>query len=261
MLVVDLNADLAEGDTLTGRDLEVLDVVTSASLACGFHAGGPDVMRSTAAACVDRGVAIGAHVSYRDRAGFGRRALASTPDVLTGDIVDQWTALAGQVAAAGGRLAFVKPHGALYNRMGADPVVAAAVVEAMGRVGAATLVAQGGTVVAAMARRAGLQVVPEGFPDRAYRPDGSLAPRSEPWAVIDDPITAGRRAVSLVRNGGTEAADGTWTAVETETLCIHGDNDRAADTARAVRRALESEGVVVRSFALGGPSARTPGIP
>ena len=255
MLVVDLNADLAEGDRLTDGDLGVLDVVTSASLACGFHAGGPDVMRSTAAACVARGVTIGAHVSFRDREGFGRRALTIPPDTLTRDIVDQWTALTEQVGAAGGVVAFVKPHGALYHQMGVDPAVATAVVDAMGRVGAAALVAQGGTVAATLAARAGLRVVPEGFPDRAYLPDGRLAPRTEPGALVEDPLEAGRRAVSLARRGGTEALDGTWAAVEVETLCIHGDGRRAAESARAVRKALEADGIGVRSFTAGAPGA------
>ncbi len=261
MLVVDLNADLAEGDRLTDGDLDVLDVVTSASLACGFHAGGPDVMRSTAAACVARGVTIGAHVSFRDREGFGRRALMTPPAALTRDIVDQWTALTDQVGAAGGTVSFVKPHGALYHRMGVDPAVAAAVVDALSGVGAAALVAQGGTVVATLAARAGLRVVAEGFPDRGYLPDGRLAPRTEPGALVEDPVEAGRRAVSLARRGGTEALDGTWAAVEVETLCIHGDGDRAPESARAVRRALEADGIRVRSFVARGPGAPAGPLP
>ena len=253
MLVVDLNADLAEGDALTRRDIAVLDVVSSASLACGFHAGGSDVMRSTAAACVDRGVAIGAHVSYRDREGFGRRVVATPPGTLAEDIVDQWEALRREVETVGGVISFMKPHGALYHQMGVDPAVAAAVVDAVGRMGGRALVAQAGTVVVAPARRAGLRVVPEGFPDRAYLPDGRLAPRSEPGALVEDPAAAGRRAVALARDGGTEATDGRWTAVEAETLCIHGDHAGAASTARAVRDALESAGIAVRSFAGAGP--------
>ena len=249
MLVVDLNADLAEGDVLSHRDLRVLDVVTSASLACGFHAGGPEVMRSTAAACLDRGVAIGAHVSYRDRDGFGRRDVRTSPTALVRDIVEQWTALARQVEAVGGTVSFVKPHGALYHRMGVDPAVATAVVDAVAEVGGRSLVAQAGTVVVTMARRAGLRVVPEGFPDRAYLAGGQLAPRTEPGALVGDPATVGRRAVVLARHGGAEAVDGTWTAIEVETLCVHGDHQRADETARAVRSALEAEGIGVRSFA------------
>jgi UPF0271 protein len=259
MRAVDLNADLAEGEMLSPGDLGVLDAVTSASLACGFHAGDPDLMRTTAAACVTRGVVVGAHVSYRDREGFGRRALAVPPAVLVHDIVDQWEVLAVQVGAVGTQIAFVKPHGALYHRMGVDPTVAASVVEAVRQVGGGVLVAQAGTVVVDPARKAGLRVVPEGFPDRAYLADGRLAPRHEPGALIEDPEVVGHRALSLAREGGLEAADGTWTAVEAETLCLHGDSPGAAETARAVRAALERAGVVVRAFAGGrGPDPAPP---
>ena len=259
MRAVDLNADLAEGEVLSPGDLGVLDAVTSASLACGFHAGDPDLMRTTAAACVARGVVIGAHVSYRDREGFGRRAMDVPPEVLVDDIVDQWETLAAQVGAVGTEIAFVKPHGALYHRMGVDPTVADSVVEAVRRVGGVMLVAQAGTVVVGPARRAGLRVVPEGFPDRAYLADGRLASRREPGALIDDPEVVGRRALSLAREGGVEAVDGRWTAVEVETLCLHGDSPGAADAARTVRAALEGAGIVVRAFAEGrGPD---PGLP
>jgi UPF0271 protein len=248
---VDLNADLAEGARLTAGDLAVLASVTSASLACGFHAGSPEVMRDTASACVARGVAIGAHVSYRDREGFGRRAMAVPTAQLVRDLVDQWVTLAVQVDAVGGAVSFVKPHGALYHQMGTDPAAADAVVAAMVDVGAATLVAQAGTMVVERAREAGVRVVPEGFPDRAYLPDGRLASRAAPGALIEDPEEVGRRAVSLIRRGGVAAVDGTWTAVDAETLCIHGDSEGAADTARAVRAALDARGVAVRSFIVG----------
>jgi UPF0271 protein len=248
MPVVDLNADLAEGDALTDRDRGVLASVTSASLACGFHAGGPDVMRSVAAECVASGVAIGAHVSYRDRPGFGRRDLDVDPETLARDITEQWGILAAQVRTVGGTVSFVKPHGALYHRMGHDPAVAGAIVSAVQRLGAQALVAQAGTVVTGVAARVGLRVVTEGFPDRAYLADGRLAPRSEPGALVEDPEVVGGRAVALAVQGGTEAVDGSWTPVEAETLCIHGDAEGAAETARAVRAALEGAGVTVRSF-------------
>jgi UPF0271 protein len=257
---MDLNADLAEGDRLTAGDLGVLDAVTSASLACGFHAGGPDVMRDTASACVARGVAIGAHVSYRDRDGFGRRVVALPVAELVQDLVDQWTALTAQVDAVGGTVAFVKPHGALYHQMGTDPTVAEAVVRAVMDAGV-PLVAQTGTLVADRANQAGVRVVGEGFPDRAYLLDGRLAPRDTPGALIEDPAEVGRRAVSMIRRGGIEAVDGTWTVVAAQTLCIHGDVDGAADTARAVRAALEGNGIRVRSFVARehGGTVGTPG--
>jgi UPF0271 protein len=264
MPVVDLNADLAEGDHLSERDRGVLASVTSASLACGFHAGGPGVMRSTAEVCVARGVAIGAHVSYRDRPGFGRRDLEIDPGTLARDIVAQWETLDEHVRAVGGTLSFVKPHGALYHRMGHDPAVAGAVVRAAAQVGAGALVAQAGTVVTGVAARVGLRVVSEGFPDRAYLADGRLAPRGRPGALVEDPVVVGDRAVALAVRGGTEAVDGSWTPVEAETLCIHGDAEGADETARAVRAALEGAGVTVRSFVDGdgSPDNRAhPGCP
>jgi len=248
MVAVDLNADLAEGEIFTATDLALLDIVTSASLACGFHAGSREVMREAAAACVTSNVTIGAHVSYRDRTGFGRRPLDVAPDQLVIDLLEQYDVLTSEARTAGASVSYVKPHGALYGRMAVDPVVADCVVEAVSRSGATVLVAQAGTVVVEPAVRAGLTVVFEGFPDRGYLPDGRLAARGDPGALIEDPGEVGRRAVSLVQRGGTAAVDGTWTPVIAQTLCIHGDADHAVDTARAVRSALEQSGVLVRSY-------------
>ncbi len=248
MRVIDLNADVGEGDVLSPGDLALLDTVTSASLACGFHAGNPSVMRETTRACLERGVTLGAHVSFRDRAGFGRRALDVDPARLVADIMEQWAQLSEAADAEGGAVSFVKPHGALYNQMGRDPAVADAVVEALVRTATGILVAQAGTVAASAAQRAGLRVVGEGFPDRGYLADGRLAARDEVGALIEDPADAGRRAVSMVRRGGVEALDGTWAAVAAETLCIHGDSPGADHTARSVRAALEADGVAVRPF-------------
>ena len=248
MVAVDLNADLAEGDTLTAKDQSVLDVITSASLACGFHAGNREVMRATAAACVARGVTIGAHVSYPDRVGFGRSPVDRTPSQLVDDIIEQYETLSNEVSAAGGTVAYVKPHGALYNQMGVSSEVAAAVIEALSLQGIGALMAQAGTVVVESARRAGLRVVLEGFPDRGYRFDGLLVERSQTGAVIHDPTVVGQRAVSLVQRGGIEAVDGSWTVIEAESLCVHGDTPAAAETARTVRSALEAQGITLRSF-------------
>jgi UPF0271 protein len=257
MATIDLNADLAEGDRLTAGDLGVLDAVTSASLACGFHAGGPAVMRATARACVDKGVAIGAHVSFRDREGFGRRTVSVPAGRLVKDLAEQWHTLGAEVDAVGGTVSFVKPHGALYNAMGTDPSVADAVLAFVVDLGTGPLVAQPGTVVARRASEAGVRVVAEGFPDRGYLADGRLAPRSEPGALVRGSAAVARRALSIVRRGGIEAIDGTWTAVRAETLCVHGDVEGADATARAVRTALERDDVVFRSFvASGSASAR-----
>jgi 5-oxoprolinase (ATP-hydrolysing) subunit A len=253
MEAVDLNADLAEGETLTAADRAVLEVVTSANLACGFHAGNRALMREAAAVCHDRGIAIGAHVSYRDREGFGRRVVERAPELLVGDIVEQCTALTEEAGVVGGRVEYVKPHGALYHRMGVDPSVAAAVVDAVRHGPAPVLVAQPGTVVVEAARQAGVRVVFEGFPDRGYLASGALTDRGGPGAVIDDPATVAARARSLVERGGVAAVDGAWTRVEVDTLCIHGDTPGAAAAARAVRSALEAAGILVRSFLSSDP--------
>ncbi len=254
MPAVDLNADLAEHDVLTGEDLTLLDHVTSASLACGFHAGGPDVMRAAAAACVARRVAIGAHVAFRDRDGFGRRALDLAPERLTADVIEQWEALAAEAAAVGGGVVYAKPHGALYHAMSADPAVAGAVVDALaGR--CAVLVAPPGSAVVGPARAAGLRVVTEGFCDRGYDAAGRLVARGRAGAVVDDPTAAGDRARSIVVDGGVAAVDGTWVVLGVETLCVHGDHPGAGARAGAVRAALAAAGVTVRAFAVDGSGA------
>jgi UPF0271 protein len=258
MPAIDLNADLAEGDSLTPSDVAVLDAVTSVSIACGFHAGGPAVMRDTARACVERGVSIGAHVSYRDREGFGRRVVDVEAAQLLEDLVEQCADLAEIARSVGGEVAYLKPHGALYHQMGVDLSVATVICEAATRQAVAVLVAEGG-VVTDLARRAGLRVVNEGFPDRAYRSDGRLVDRAVAGSVITDAGEVARRALSMVDRGGVESIDGEWTSVGVETLCIHGDSPGAAQAARVVRAALVDAGVTVRSFVDpprddGGPS-------
>ncbi len=248
MTAIDLNADLAEGDVFGASDLALLDVVTSASLACGFHAGSAPVMRAAAESCVARGVAIGAHVSYRDRAGFGRRALALAPDRLAADLVEQWEALDAEVRSVGGTVTYVKPHGALYAALAADPDVADTVVTALGPrcpvlVGPPT----GAHVTAAAA--AGVRTVPEGFCDRGYEADGRLVARDRPGALIDAAPDAAARARSLAVDDGIDAVDGSWVRLEVETLCLHGDHPGAAGRGRTVRRALEAAGVELAAFA------------
>jgi UPF0271 protein len=259
MVTVDLNADLGEGETVTTTDLAVLHEVTSVSIACGFHAGNPMVMEAMARACVERGLTIGAHVSYRDRVGFGRRVLAIEPDVLAADIVEQGTLLGDIVRSIGGTVAFVKPHGALYNQMGVDPEAASVVVSAVARLVAAELVeprlvAQAGTRVVDAARESGLTAVSEGFPDRGYSSDGRLAPRQSPGGLVAIPGEAGRRAVAMVVDGGVESVDGRWTAIRADTLCIHGDAPDADHRARAVRSALQFAGISLRPFAPAQPA-------
>jgi len=246
--VIDLNADLAEGDVLTGTDRVLLDLVTSASLACGFHAGNRTVMREAAAACAARGVVIGAHVSYRDRPGFGRRPVDVAPDQLAADVVEQWSTLADEAGSVGATVSYVKPHGALYNAMAVDGALAAVVVEALAP-HCAVLVAPPASAVLAPAGAAGVRVVTEGFVDRGYAADGRLLPRAVPGALVGDPSEVAGRARSLAVAGGLVADGGTWLTLEVETLCLHGDHPDAGHHARSVREALDRAGVTVAPFA------------
>ena len=251
MREVDLNADLAEGDVFGPGDVALLDVVSSASLACGFHAGGPSVMRAAAEACVERGVAIGAHVSYRDREGFGRRRVDVAADQLAADLEEQWEALVVAATAAGGRVTYVKPHGALYGAAATDTEVATIVVETLAP-RCAVLVGPPGGRLAIVAEHAGVRLVPEGFCDRGYDAGGLLVPRGDDGAMIDDPASAAAQARSLAVDGGVHAVDGTWVALSVQTLCIHGDRPGAERHGRAVRDALERAGVEIRAFAPAG---------
>jgi UPF0271 protein len=245
---IDLNADLAEGDVFGSSDLDLVDIVTSASLACGFHAGSTAVMRAAARACVERGVAIGAHVSYRDRVGFGRRALDVAADRLAADLVEQWDALDAEVRTVGGTVTYVKPHGALYAAMATVPEVADTVVGVLVP-RCPVLVGPPAGAHVAVAARAGVRLVPEGFCDRGYEADGRLVARDHPGARVDDAEDAGARARSLAVDGGVGAVDGTWVTLDVATLCLHGDHAGAVARARSVRRALESAGVELAAFA------------
>jgi UPF0271 protein len=245
--VIDLNADLAEHDSWTDDDAALLDHVTSASLACGFHAGNRAVMRAAAEACVEHGVVIGAHVSYRDREGFGRRSLDVEPVQLVADIVEQWESLSAEVEASGGVVAYVKPHGALYNRMAVDAGTAGVIVDALSS-RCPVLVAPPASAAVVSARAAGIRLVAEGFCDRGYDQRGQLVSRDHDGALVDDPATAGAQARSLAVDRGVTSVDGRWVALEVDTLCIHGDHPGADRRARTVRAVLTEAGVTVRSF-------------
>ncbi len=245
---IDLNADLGEHDVFTAGDLALLDLVTSASLACGFHAGNRAVMRRAAEECLARGVAIGAHVSYRDRSGFGRTPLDVTPEQLAVDVVEQWESLAAEVAAAGGTVSYVKPHGALYHRIASDPIVASAVMGALAPYCAVLVGPPGGPAVGSV-RPGGLRFVAEGFCDRGYDANGLLVPRQDDGALIIDSSAVGERARSLAVDRGVVSRDGRWVSLEVETLCIHGDGPDADHHARTVRESLRLAGVSVRAFA------------
>jgi UPF0271 protein len=251
-LAVDLNADVGEsfGRWTLGDDAAVLAAVTSANVACGFHAGDPPTLRRTCELAAARGVALGAQVSYRDLAGFGRRFMAVPPAELRDDVLYQLGALAGFARVAGTAVTYLKPHGALYNAVVTDEGQAGAVVDAVADFdpGLAVLGLPGSALLRAAAA-AGLRAVPEAFADRGYTAQGRLVPRAEPGALVADPMAVAERAVRLVTQRELLAADGTSVAVAAESVCVHGDTPGAAAIARAVRAALERAGVVVRPFA------------
>jgi UPF0271 protein len=249
---VDLNADLGEGFGVwrLGDDEALLDVVTSANVACGFHAGDPTTMRRVCAAAAERGVAIGAQVGYHDLVGFGRRRIDIAPDDLCADVLYQLGALDACARAAGSRVRYVKPHGALYNTAADDAVQAEAVVSAVVAYDPGMpLLALPGSALARAAHAAGLPFVPEAFADRGYRADGRLVPRSETGAVITDPYEVVARAATFVLHQHVTAVDGTNVAVQARSLCVHGDTPNAVQLAHEIRRTLADAGVTVAAFA------------
>lgn len=249
--VLDLNCDAAEGFGVwrIADDDALLGVVSSANIACGFHAGDPGTMRRACATAVRHGVAIGAHVGYRDLAGFGRRYVDVAPAELTDDVLYQLGALHAFATAAGGRVGYVKPHGALYGAIGTDDGQAAAVVEAVRQFDPALpVLGMPGSRWLALAAGAGLPVVHEAFLDRGYTPQGRLVSRRSPGALVSDPAAVARRCVRLAEAGELVAVDGTVLAVEARSLCVHSDTPGALELARAARAALLDAGVTVRSF-------------
>lgn len=249
---VDLNADMGEsyGRWTLGDDVGLVDVVTSANVACGFHAGDPATLVKTCAAAAGRGVAIGAQVGYHDLAGFGRRFIDIEPDALYADVLYQISALDGIARAQGARVAYVKPHGALYNTVVHHEAQAAAVVQAVvDYPEALPVLGLPGSVLLARAEEQGLRAVREAFADRAYTPSGTLVSRREPGAVLHDPAEVAARVVRLVTEHRMTAVDGTEITLDAESFCVHGDSPGAVAMAAAVRRALEDAGVVLGPFA------------
>lgn len=247
----DLNADLGEGYGVwrLGDDEALLSVVTSANVACGFHAGDPAGLRRTCAAAVAAGVRIGAQVSYPDRVGFGRRFVDAAPDDLTADVIYQIGALDGIARSVGGRVEYVKPHGALYNTIVHHEAQARAVVDAVQVLDAGLpLVTLPGSTAARLATDAGIRVVAEGFADRGYRPDGSLTPRGTDGALLTDTDEICTRTVRMVTAGEVVAVDGSVVPVEVDSICLHGDTPGAVEHARAVASALADARVQLRSF-------------
>ena len=245
---IDLNCDLGEsfGAYAIGDDAGVLPYVTSANVACGAHAGNPSVMRRTVAAALEHGVSIGAHPGLPDLAGFGRRELRIAPQEAYDLVVYQVGALAAFAAAAGTALRHVKPHGALYNMACADAALAEPIARAVRDVDARLILfGLPGSELQRAAEGAGLRFAREAFADRAYAPDGSLAPRGTPGAVVEDADEAVRRAVGIAAERRARTAGGSELRMEADTICIHGDRPDAARFARALRAGLEARGIRV----------------
>jgi len=247
--VIDLNADLGEsfGAFSIGRDAELIPLLTSANLACGFHGGDPRVMDRTVRRCREAGVAVGAHPSFPDLVGFGRRALDVSPVEAETDVLYQVAALDGFCRRHGLAMQHVKPHGALYNQANRSPDLAAGIVAGIAAFDPGLLlVCQPGTELARAGEAAGLTVAHEGFADRAYRADGTLVSRSVEGSVYHDPGRATEQALRMVTEGTVVALDGTVVDVRIDTLCVHGDNPEAVRLVGVLRERLAVAGVVIQ---------------
>ncbi|MFJ9781171.1 LamB/YcsF family protein [Amycolatopsis sp. NPDC101161] len=248
---MDLNSDLGEGFGAwkMGDDEAMLDIVTSANVACGFHAGDPSVMRRVCDLAAERGVAIGAHVGYHDLAGFGRRALDIAPDDLANEVLYQIGALDAFARAAGSRVTYVKPHGALYNTAAVDVEQAAAIVDGLRRYDPAlALLCLPNSEMQRQAEKAGVVAYAEAFADRAYTADGKLVSRKEPGAVLHDGSAVAERAVGMATGGGVVTADGGQLDLLPDSLCVHGDTPGAVDLARRIREGLTAADVPLTAF-------------
>jgi UPF0271 protein len=240
---IDLNADLGEG---CGTDEALLDLISSANIACGWHAGDAATMAQTVQWALARGVAVGAHPSYPDRENFGRTEMNRAPELVYADVLYQIGALAAIVQAQGGRLAHVKAHGALYNQAARDPVLADAIVRAVRDFDPGlTFFGLAGSAMVRVARDAGLKVKEEVFADRGYNPDGSLVKRGTPGALHEDEEVALGQTLTMVREQRVRAIDGTWVPIRAETVCLHGDGAHALAFARRIRERLGAEGIAI----------------
>lgn len=245
---IDLNSDIGEsfGAYRIGNDEDLMPLITSANIACGFHAGDPQVIERAVSLAIKHRVAIGAHPSFPDLVGFGRRTLDATPTEIENDVLYQLGAINAFTRAGGVPLAHVKAHGALYNLAATKPEIARAIARAVARFDRnLILVALANSAMVDAANELGLRVAREGFCDRAYRPDGQLQSRREPGSVLSDPRRAAEQAVQLATQQSVTTTDGTTIPMQVDTLCIHGDTPGAVDIARAVRDALEKNGVTL----------------
>jgi len=250
MKTVDLNCDMGEsfGAYRMGRDEELLDCVTSASIACGFHAGDPGTMRRTVGQALERGVAIGAHPGLPDLVGFGRRRMDISPQEAYDLVVYQVGALWGFVRAAGGQLQHVKPHGELYNMAARDAALAEAIAEAVYRIDPGLILyGLAGSELVSAGRHVGLRTASEAFADRTYQADGSLTPRSSPDALIGSDEEAVAQVIRMVRQGKVMSRQLAEFEIQADTICIHGDGEHALAFARTIRQALEQAGIIVQA--------------
>jgi 5-oxoprolinase (ATP-hydrolysing) subunit A len=250
-VTIDLNADLGEGFGVwrLGDDDAMLDVVTSANVACGFHAGDPAGLARTCRAAAQRGVRIGAQVSYRDLAGFGRRYIDVTAEDLTGDVMYQLGALQALAHAAGSSVSYVKPHGALYNTIVTDAEQATAVAAAVHAVDPALpVLGLAGSEFFAAAARLGLRTVSEAFADRAYDADGRLVSRRKPHAVLHDADEIAARVIEMIETGRVTADDGSSVVIDAKSVCVHGDSPGAVGIATTLRARLEAAGIELAAF-------------
>lgn len=249
---IDLNSDLAEGFGRweLGDDEALLDIVSSANVACGFHAGDPNTLRRACGGAAARGVAVGAQVGYRDLAGFGRRFIDIAPEDLVNDVLYQLGALAAFAQVAGTTISYVKPHGALYNAIVEHREQARAVVDAVVRYDPQLgVLGLPGSQWLAQAEAAGLRCFREAFADRAYTPQATLVPRGQPGAVITDPEVIAERCARMIRGEAVEAIDGSSIEITAESLCVHGDSPQAVSIARTVRDRLTADGISIAPFA------------
>ena len=248
---IDLNSDLGEsfGPWPMGQDAALMDSITSANIACGFHAGDPGVMRQTIALARDKGVAIGAHPGFPDLVGFGRRDMKATAAEVEDLVLYQVAALAGMAAAQGIKLQHVKAHGALYNMACKDRPLADAIARAVAMFDRSLILfGLPSSELLRAGEAAGLAVAAEVFADRAYERDGSLTSRNTPGSVIHDENTVVDRAVRMVKDQQVVAVDGSVIRLKADTICLHGDTPGAADLARVMRRGLESAGVRIAAL-------------
>jgi UPF0271 protein len=258
MMGIDLNADVGEsfGAYSLGHDADLIPFITSANVACGFHAGDPGVMRATVALARQHGVAVGAHPGFPDLVGFGRREMRATPKEVEDAVAYQIGALAGIAATEGLRLQHVKAHGALYNMAVREAPLADAIAKAIASVDRSLiLLGLPGSQLLLAGRRAGLRTASEAFADRAYQPNGELVPRSQSGAVIEDADTVVSRAIMMAREHVVIAIDGTRVPIDVDTICVHGDTPGAAALARRIREALTQAGVDIAAL---GEAMRTP---